>query len=77
MLHRSSSKNITSGNLFLGIVSFAIPIFLSQLIQTLFTAADTAVVGNFTVGDATAVASIGASNPVISLLVGGFVVGFL
>jgi len=73
MLHRSSNKNITSGNLFLGIVSFAIPIFLSQLIQTLFTAADTAVVGNFTIGDETAVASIGASNPVISLLVGGFV----
>lgn len=73
MLNRSRSKNITSGNLFLGIVQFAIPIFLSSLIQTLFTAADTAVVGNFTAGDPTAVASIGAANPVISLLINGFV----
>ena len=73
MLHRNREKNITSGNLFLGIVRFAIPIFLSQLVQTLFTAADTAVVGNFTAGDPTAVASIGASNPVIMLLINAFV----
>ena len=52
-------------------MTYAIPLFLSALIQTLFTAADTAVVGNF--ADSIAVASIGAGNPVISLLVNSFV----
>ena len=71
MLKHNRGKNITSGNLFLGILQFAIPLFLSTLVQNLFTAADTAIVGNFAGGGA--VAAIGASNPVISLLVGGFV----
>ena len=71
MLKQKQGRNITSGNLFKGIVSYAIPLFLSALIQTLFTAADTAVVGNF--ADSIAVASIGAGNPVISLLVNSFV----
>ena len=71
MLKQKQGRNITSGNLFKGIVSYAIPLFLSALIQTLFTAADTAVVGNF--ADSIAVASIGAGNPVISLLINGFV----
>ena len=71
MLKQKQGRNITSGNLFKGIVTYAIPLFLSALIQTLFTAADTAVVGNF--ADSIAVASIGAGNPVISLLINGFV----
>jgi len=71
MLKQKQGRNITSGNLFKGIVTYAIPLFLSALIQTLFTAADTAVVGNF--ADGIAVASIGAGNPVISLLVNSFV----
>ena len=71
MLKQKQGRNITSGNLFKGIVTYAIPLFLSALIQTLFTAADTAVVGNF--ADSIAVASIGAGNPVISLLVNSFV----
>lgn len=71
MPKQKNGRNITSGNLFKGIVTYAIPLFLSALIQTLFTAADTAVVGNF--ADSIAVASIGAGNPVISLLVNSFV----
>lgn len=70
MLKQNLRKNITSGNLFLGILQFAIPLFISTLVQNLFTAADTAIAGNFAGGGA--VAAIGASNPVISLLVGGF-----
>ena len=70
MLKREKGRNITSGNLFHGILQYAFPLFLSALIQTLFTAADTAVVGNF--ADSVAVASIGAGNPVISLLTSAF-----
>lgn len=71
MARKLKERNIISGNLFKGIILYAIPLFLSALIQTLFTAADTAVVGNF--ADGLAVASIGAGNPVISLLINGFV----
>lgn len=71
MLKHNRGKNITSGNLFLGILQFAIPLFLSTLVQNLFTAADMAIVGNFAGGGA--VAAIGASTPVILLLISGFI----
>ena len=71
MTRRSKNKNITSGNLFAGIISFTIPLFLSTLVQTLFTSADTIIVGNF--ANSLAVAALGAAQPVISLLVGCFV----
>ena len=71
MFKQTRSKNITSGNLFLGILQFAIPLYISSLVQNLFTAADTAIAGNF--ADGLAVAAIGAGNPVINLLIGCFV----
>jgi len=71
MTRQNKNKNITSGNLFAGIISFTIPLFLSTLVQTLFTSADTIIVGNF--ANSLAVAALGAAQPVISLLVGCFV----
>ena len=71
MLKQKQGKNITSGNLFVGILQFAIPLYISSLVQNLFTAADTAIAGNF--ADGMAVAAIGAGNPVINLLIGCFV----
>lgn len=71
MVKQNRGKNITSGNLFVGILQFAIPLFLSTLVQNMFTAADMAIVGNFAGGGA--VAAIGASTPVILLLIGGFI----
>ncbi len=44
MCKETIGKNITSGNLIKGIVLFAIPLFISTFVQTLFTTADTAVV---------------------------------
>ena len=73
MIFRSRVDGITSGKLFPAVIRFAIPLFISTLVQALFSAADTAVVGNFTAGDGNAVASIGAANPVISLLINGFI----
>lgn len=70
---RIQGGSITSGNLFSAIIRFAIPLFISTLVQSLFTAADTFVIGRFTAGDGNAVASIGAANPVISLLINSFV----
>jgi putative MATE family efflux protein len=71
MFKQTRGKTITSGNLFLGILQFAIPLYISALVQNLFTAADTAIAGNF--ADGMAVAAIGAGNPVINLLIGCFV----
>lgn len=71
MVKQNRGKNITSGNLFLGILQFAIPLFISTVVQNMFTAADMAIVGNFAGGGA--VAAIGASNPVIALLLHGFI----
>ena len=71
MLRQKRGKNITSGNLFVGILQFAIPLYISSLVQNLFTAADTAIAGNF--ADGLAVAAIGAGNPVINLLINCFV----
>lgn len=69
----SQKKDFTTGRLLPTVIQFALPLFISSLVQSLFTAADTAVVGNFTAGDDTAVASIGAANPVVFLLVNSFI----
>lgn len=73
MARRLQGGSITSGNLFSAIIRFAIPLFISTLVQSLFTAADTFIIGRFTAGDGNAVAAIGAANPVISLLINSFV----
>lgn len=73
MTSLSQAKGITSGKLFPAVIQFAIPLFISSLVQALFSATDAVVVGNFTAGDGNAVASIGAANPVISLLINGFI----
>lgn len=61
----------STGRLFVEILKFTIPLFLSTVMQNLFTAADTLVAGNF--ADGLAVASIGGSTPVINLLINCFV----
>ena len=46
----SAFRNNTSmleGSIWKGLVSFAIPIFLGNLFQQLYTTADTLIVGNF------------------------------
>lgn len=49
------------------IFKYALPVFLTQIIQTLMNAADTAVLGN--IADSTAVASVGATSSLVALLV--------
>lgn len=71
MLKQKRLHNLAGENLFLEILRFAIPLFLSTVMQNLFTAADTLVAGNF--ADGMAVAAIGGSTPVINLLINCFV----
>ena len=67
---------MTEGPLTRNIIAFAIPIALSGMIQQLFNAADTAVVGRFT--DANALAAVGINGELIALYIclsGGLAIG--
>ena len=68
--NRSNKNNILEGNLWKGLVLFALPIALSSLLQQLFNAADQAVVGRFAGG--VALAAVGANTTVVSLFVNVF-----
>ncbi len=61
----------TQGPLLKLIFSFAIPIVLTTLAQNLFNIADKAVLGNM--AGSTAVASIGATSTIVSLIINGAV----
>ena len=65
-------KNIelTEGNIWKSIILFSIPLLIGNLFQQLYNAVDSYVVGNY-VGKA-ALAAVGASTPVINMLIGFF-----
>ena len=71
-----TSKNIsmTEGSLWINILKFALPLALTGILQQLFNAADTAIVGNFT-GDmcSAAQAAVGANSPLVSISVNLFI----
>ncbi len=61
----------TQGSLVRSIFMFAIPLFLTTLLQSLFNAVDLAVLGNM--ADISSVASVSATGSITSLLVNTFV----
>lgn len=71
-LHSRDSMDMVHGPLLRQLVSFAVPIMLSALLQLLFNAADIAVVGRFTGSDALAAVSASGpiSNAIVSLFMG-------
>ena len=68
---RAKKIDATQGALIPLIIAYAIPLILSTLVQTLFNAVDTVVLGNM--ADSTAVASVGATTSIVHLLVNTFV----
>ena len=68
---RIKSIDATRGSLVGSIFAYSIPLFLTTLLQQLFNAVDIAVLGNM--ADSSAVAAVGATGPITSLLVGIFV----
>ncbi len=73
---KKTGIDIVNGPLFKNLLVFAIPVMCSQLLQILFNAADTIIVGRFA-GDA-ALAAVGATGSVVFLLIslfGGLSVG--
>ncbi len=62
--------DITGGALVPSIVQYSIPVMLASVIQVLFGAVDVAVLGNL--ASSTAVASVGVTNAITSLIVTSF-----
>lgn len=69
MKHRSSELDMLHGPLAGKLLRFTLPIALSSIVQQLFNAADTAVVGSF--GSADALAAVGTNTEIITLIVTG------
>ena len=66
MKHRSSELDMLHGPLAGKLLRFTLPIALSSIVQQLFNAADTAVVGS-----ADALAAVGTNTEIIALIVTG------
>lgn len=64
---------MTEGSLWNKILGFAFPLALTGILQQMFSAADLAVVGNFTesLGKA-CMAAVGANTPIMSFIINGF-----
>lgn len=66
-LPKQDYKDLTQGEPWKKILSFSLPLLLGNLAQQLYNTVDSMVVGRF-VGD-NALASVGASGPVLNLLI--------
>ncbi len=64
------NRDLTEGSIAGGIITFAIPIFLGQLLQQLYNVADAWVVGNF--ADNHAFAAVASSGSLVFLIIGFF-----
>ena len=67
-LRQGRQVDLIHGPIFRNLLIFAIPIFISNLFQQLYNAADTMIVGNV-LGD-TSLAAVGACGSIYELLVG-------
>ena len=79
--HASQNTSLTEGSIVKGLIGFAVPLFLGQLLQQLYNMADAWVVGNFAENDAFAAVSSGGSLTFLmigffnGIAIGGGVVG--
>lgn len=70
MSSSSRAQDLTSGALLPQVLKFSLPMAATGVLQLLFNAADTIVVGKF--AGSNALAAVGATGSLISLLVGAF-----
>ena len=71
MKTKKQTVDMCNGPLFINIIRFTVPIVLMNALQLLYNAADTIIVGRFD-GQA-AVAAVGATTPMINLIVNVFI----
>ena len=67
---KNSAVLMTEGPIWKRIIAFALPLFLGNLFQQLYTTADSLIVGNFL--GSSSLAAVSSSGPPIFLLVGFF-----
>ena len=72
-MKKSQSRDFTKGNLWKQIITFALPLMLSNLLQILFNISDIAVVGKFA-ESTTAIGSVGSTTTLVTLFT-GFLIG--
>ncbi len=70
MARHSKNIDMTNGPIIKGFLLFSVPIMLSGILQLLFNAADTVVVGRF--GSETALGAVGSTSALITLIVNLF-----
>lgn len=68
---KAKTVDATTGTLWKKIIIYVIPVIIGAVVQNCFNAVDLIVLGNM--ADSTAVASIGATSSIISLLVNSFI----
>ena len=64
---RSSAKDMTTGNISLLLIQFAVPMIIGNLFQMMYNTVDSLVVGNFVGKEA--LAAVGATTMIINMLV--------
>lgn len=69
-MRKNTNTNLTEGYIAKGILGFAIPLFLGQLLQQLYNIADAWVVGNY--ADNNAFAAVSSTGSLIFLIIGFF-----
>ena len=67
---KKAAVDLTNGSVAKGMISFAVPIFLGQLLQQLYNMADAWVVGNF--ADIDAFAAVSSAGSLIFFITGFF-----
>ncbi len=70
-MKKSYEIDMCNGPLFGKILTFSLPLMLSGILQLLFNAADTVVVGRF--AGSTALAAVGSTSSLINLLTNLFI----
>lgn len=69
-IKNNSGRDLTEGSIGRGLLAFAIPLFLGQLLQQLYNVADAWVVGNF--ADNNAFAAVSSTGSMTFLIIGFF-----
>ncbi|MBQ6421805.1 MAG: hypothetical protein IJK02_12095 [Clostridia bacterium] len=71
-MNKQNASEMTQGPFFKKIILFAVPVTLTGLLQIVYNTADTAVVGQF--AGKTALAAVGSTGSMISLIVNLFTI---
>ena len=66
------STDLTKGSVFKKLLAFAFPLWLATLVQQVYHAADVIVVGNFAENSTTALAAVGSTGSVTSVILNLF-----